>query len=90
MKILTYKVMGYTSVYSSETEDAEQRESLAEVTVENPSDADIARAKDIAYNGEYTIEDDGIEETTTPTAEERIEALEAAVTLLCMPDVSEV
>jgi len=47
-------------------------------------------AKKEAYNGEYTIEDDGVEEVSTPTTEERFEALEAAVTMLCMPDVSEV
>lgn len=30
------------------------------------------------------------EPTIAPTTEERVEALEAAVTMLCMPDVSEV
>lgn len=48
-------------------------------------------AKQEAYNGEYTIEDDGVEEVIDmPTTEERVEALEAAVTMLCMPDISEV
>lgn len=50
----------------------------------------LAIAKAEAYNGEYTIEDDDIEEVVTPTTEERVEALEAAVTMLCMPDISEV
>ena len=36
-------------------------------------------AKKEAYNGEYAIEDDGIEEIIVPTTEERVEALEAAL-----------
>lgn len=36
-------------------------------------------AKKEAYNGEYTIEDDGIEEIIVPTTDERVEALEAAL-----------
>ena len=47
-------------------------------------------AKKEAYNGAYTIENDGVEEISTPTTEERVEALEAAVVMLCMPDISEV
>lgn len=91
MKKLIYKIAGYTSVYNHETEEAEQQLSLAEVIVENPSDADIERAKEIAYNGIYTIEDDGQQDPiSTPTTEERVEALEAAVIMLSMPDVSEV
>ena len=54
----------------------------------NEANEEIAKKE--AYNGEYTIEDDGVEEVSTPTSEERIEALEAAVTMLCMPDISEV
>lgn len=36
-------------------------------------------AKIEAYNGEYTIEDDGIEERYEPTTEERLEVLESAI-----------
>ena len=54
------------------------------------SEKHLEIAKQEAYNGEYTIEDDGVEEVITPTTEERVEALEAAVTMLCMPDASEV
>ena len=46
-------------------------------------------AKREAVNGEYEIVDDGTPEPP-PTQIDRIEALEAAVTMLCMPDVSEV
>ncbi len=41
---------------------------------------EIAKAE--AYNGEYTIEDDGVEETVEPTPEERIQELEEALALL--------
>ena len=55
------------------------------------NEANEELAKKEAYKGEYTIEDDGVEEMPTiPTTEERIDALEAAVTMLCMPDISEV
>lgn len=39
-------------------------------------------AKQEAYNGEYTIEDDGVEETIESTPEERIKELEEALELL--------
>lgn len=42
----------------------------------------IALAKAEAYNGEYTVEDDGVEEVTTPTPEQRIAELEEALELL--------
>ena len=42
--------------------------------------ANIERIKQIAYNGEYTIEDDGQPEPVAePTEAERLEALEAAM-----------
>ena len=40
--------------------------------------------------GEITVEGEFEEVVDTPTTEERVEALEAAVTMLCMPDMSEV
>jgi len=39
-------------------------------------------AKREAYNGEYTIEDDGQEEVSAPTQEQRIAELEEALELL--------
>lgn len=36
---------------------------------------EIAKAE--AYNGEYTIEDDGVEDEATPTLEERVSTMEA-------------
>lgn len=46
----------------------------------NEANEEIAKAE--ALNGEYTIEDDGAEETAAISAEERIAALEEALTLL--------
>jgi hypothetical protein len=82
VKKLIYKVEGYTSVYNPETKKVEERLSLAEAIIENPSEEDLARAVEIAYNGEYTVEDDGIEEMAQPTQEERISELEEAMKLL--------
>lgn len=46
----------------------------------NEANEEIAKAE--AYNGEYTIEDDGVEEVAEPTQEERIAELEEALALL--------
>ena len=51
---------------------------LSEVTMPwNEANEEIAISE--AYNREYTIEDDGLEEIVAPTAEERLEALESAM-----------
>ncbi len=55
MKVLTYKIEGYTGVYNPETEEVEQRLSLAEVIIENPTDEQIAQAAKTAYKGKYEI-----------------------------------
>ena len=73
MKKLIYQIKGYTGVYNPETEEVEQQLSLAEVTVENPTEEDIARAAEISYNGEYTIEDDGVE--VEPTTDDVLNAI---------------
>ena len=39
-------------------------------------------AEEEAYNGEYSIEEDGVEESTEPTHESRITDLEEAMDLL--------
>ena len=39
---------------------------------------------------EIKTQEEANKPTLTPTTEERVEALEAAVTMLCMPDASEV
>lgn len=79
MKKLIYKVEGYSTVYNPETNADEQHLSLAMVVVKNPTDADIARASEIAYNGEYTIDDDGQPDPESPAEESTVWAeLDAA------------
>ena len=75
MKKLIYKIEGYTVVCNPETEEVEQKLSLAKVTVDNPTDEDITRAAEVAYNGEYNIEDDGIEEVVEPSTQDDTDAM---------------
>lgn len=82
MKKLIYKIEGYTRRYNHETNEIEQQLSLAEIVIENPTAVEIEMVKEIAYNGEYTIDDDGVEETAKPTQEERIAELEMALEML--------
>lgn len=78
MKKIKYKVGGYTAQYNPETGEVEQVFTPAEMTIDY-SEANLEKAKAEAYNGEYEIVDDGVEEDTTPTLEERTSALEAAM-----------
>ena len=80
MKTLIYQIEGYLDAYNPETEEVEKQLSLATVTVENPTEKDIAQAAQIACNGEYTIEDDGQPEPVTE--ESRIAQLEEALEML--------
>lgn len=65
MKKLIYKIEAYSLVENPSTGEVEERLNPAEVTVCNPTDEDIARAAEIAYNSEYTVEDDGQPETAS-------------------------
>ena len=80
MKKLIYKIEGYTDVYNPETEEVEQKPSIATVTIDNPTAEEIARASEAAYNGEYTLEDDGQQEPVTDA--KRIAELEEALDML--------
>lgn len=75
MKKIIYKIEGYTGVYNPETEKLEQQLSFAEMVVENPTDEDIAKIAETAYNGEYTIEDDGQPEIDNSTTDDVLNAL---------------
>ena len=76
MKKLVYQYEDITEVYNPETELVEEAPTLIGVIIENATDEDIAKAKEIAYNGEYTIEDDGqADHFNEPTAEEMLNAL---------------
>ena len=81
MKKLIYKIEGYTDVYNPDTEELEQKTSIATVTIDNPTDEDIARAAEVAYGGEYTIEDDG-QPDPEPSEGERIAQLEEALDMI--------
>ncbi len=81
MKKIKYKVLGYTKVYNPETEEIEQKVCFADF-IRDYSETNEAIAQREAYNGEYTIEDDGVEEVTVQTQEERIAELEEALELL--------
>ena len=57
MKKIRFEMLGHTEQYDPETDETKQVESLA--TVEMPySEENLAIAKEQAYNGEYTIEED--------------------------------
>lgn len=82
MKKLIYQIEGYMGVYNPETKKVEQQLSLAEVTIENPTDEQIAQAAEKAYNGEYTVEDDGQPDPAdTPS---QLDVIEAQVTYTAM------
>lgn len=76
MKKIVYKVLGKTT--------AEDVEAEVLCGVERPySEANEEIAKREAYNGEYTIEDDGQPEPEQPMSDaERIAQLEEALELL--------
>lgn len=75
MIILKYQIKGYTLVYNSLTEETEEKEILSNAKT-TWSEENEERIKQIAYNGEYTIEDDGQEEPVAePTADEIINAM---------------
>ena len=72
MKMLAYKVTGYTAFYNPKTQTEEQQECLVVVSGIPATNENIEKAKNDAYNGEYTIIDDGIEEVLLPTQLDRI------------------
>ena len=80
MKIIKYNLC--TNVNYG-TEEPVFEETLSAVTMPW-SEANEEIAKKEAYKGEYTIEDDGVEKTYEPTAEERLAALEAAMLEMIM------
>ena len=69
MKTIRYKIIGYTDVWNSEIEEAEQKECLVGIC-RNYSETNEEIAKREAYKGEYTIEDDGQPEPETPSGDD--------------------
>lgn len=74
MKKLIYKIEGYQNQYNQETKEIDKVFIPIEVVINNPTDKSIEIAKEEAYNGEYIIEDDGVEEIVEPTQLDIIEA----------------
>ncbi len=74
MKTLIYQVEGYSYAYNEATEELEKQLSLSLVTVENPTGRDIEQASKVAYNGEYTIEDDGQPEQVESSVWDELDA----------------
>lgn len=73
MKILKYNLC--TRVNHGTEEAPQMDEILSPVTMGwNEANEEIAKKE--AHNGEYTIEDDGTEETSEPTLDNRVRALE--------------
>lgn len=71
MKVLKYKFC--TRVNHGTEEEPNIVETFSDVTMGwNEVNEEIAKRE--AYNGEYTIEDDGAEEVTEPTQLDRVEA----------------
>ena len=82
MKKIKYKMLGYMGQYNPETEEVEQVECLAEVERTYSETAEEI-AKREAYNGEYTIEDDGqFEPESTPTQLDRVESQVAYLAMM--------
>lgn len=57
MQALRYKIKGYISVYNFDTDQIDQIESFAEVSGIEATEENVARAREIAVNGEYIIEE---------------------------------
>lgn len=79
MKVIKYNIC--TNVNHG-TEEAPLIEEILCPVIMGWNDINEETAKREAHNGEYTIEDDGVEETNEPTNAERIAELEEALALL--------
>ena len=79
-KVIKYKFLSSEVNHGTE-ENPDIEQILLDVTMSwNEANEEIAKRE--AYNGEYTIEDDGVEETHEPTDAERIAELEEALAML--------
>jgi len=75
-KVIKYVLR--TRVNNGTEKEPDIIETLSTITM-GWSEANEEIAKSEAYNGEYIIEDDGVEESVVATTEERIDALEEAM-----------
>lgn len=74
MKVLKYRLATEINFSTEDEPQIEQVFSNVEMGW-NEANEEIAKAE--AYNGEYTIEDDGVADDDTPTMEDRMDAVEA-------------
>ena len=79
MKMMKYFLCTYVNHGTQEAPLWEQILSPVEMGW-NPTNEEIAKRE--AFNGEYTVEDDGVAEIAERSQEERIEELEEALALL--------
>ena len=80
MKKIKYNVESKTLCFDPETHSEKEKPLIVGI-VRDYSEENLEIAKREAYNGEYTIEDDGIEEDTTPS---QLDIIEAQVTYTAM------
>ena len=80
MKIIKYKFLSCQINHGTEEEPVLEDVLLEKIIPYSAETEEFAKAE--AFNGEYTIEDDGVEESTEPTPEERIAELEEALAML--------
>lgn len=79
MKIIKYQFLSCEVNHGTE-ENPDMEQIFLEKSM-GYSEANEEIAKREAYNGEYTVEDDGVEETTEPT---QLDIIEAQVTYTAM------
>jgi len=79
MKHIKYRFL--SAEINHDTEEQPNIEQLFLDVIMTYSEANEEIAKKEAYNGEYTIEDDGVEEVSTPT---QLDIIEAQVTYTAM------
>lgn len=84
MKVIKYQVLGKTAaaVLKEDGTYENVNQDLLFDVIRPYSEQAKELAENEAYNGEYTIEDDGLEETAERTQEERIKDLEEAFEML--------
>ena len=76
-KIIKYKFLSCEINRGTENDPDIEQIFLQKSIGWNEANEAIARRE--AHNGEYTVEDDGLEEYAAPTESERLDALEAAM-----------
>ena len=77
MKIIRYNITELVNISSEENPIIERRKGASVVMGWNKANEELAKRE--AFNGEYTIEDDGKPETYQPSIQEQLDAQAAAI-----------